>query len=115
MSKKLFGEVNIVAHAMKPRTADFLMTMNLGENYSKKLSSFINKNFDIIDFTCSDNDVIKEFNGLTSDGEIHISLKLCAINNNEIVLSNGNTSITKHYDGFSSFDTILKEFEDELK
>lgn len=111
---KKYSSVNLSIVAMRPKTADFLMLMNLGENYSKKLVTFINKNFEIHDFKCYDNDIVKEFWGVTPTGTLKITLSMSIMQTNVITLEHSGTAITKNYENFSEFDTTLKLFESEL-
>lgn len=97
-----------VLAASKPKPVDIELSMNLGERYARKLCTFINRFFHVLDFSCEDNGIAKEFMGISLHGEIRITITIDPIRNNHFKLESNKYDLEFFY---SSYDEYMKELK----
>jgi len=101
--------------ASKPKAADLEMSMKLGEKYAKKLCIMINKTFNVLDFTCSDNGIVKEFSGIMPNGDLRITIAfdpLLYTNRLEINYCGHAENVT--YANYGEFTNTLLELQSKI-
>ena len=107
-SLQSFSLAQLAASELKP--VDIQLSMSLGEKWSKALYDFINTLYDVTDFTCTDNGLVKKIVLVTANSTVTIELINSAFSDSVFILTDdaSNLYFTANYSSFEDFCKVLE-------
>ena len=106
MNQSLKQFTKAALEASKPKLADLEISMDLPIKYAKHLYRLI-KLYDISDFTCTDNGILKEFKGVNGTSYLNISISYNPVTTNMILVDTDSYNIAKTYSILPEFKKII--------
>ncbi|BBI90427.1 hypothetical protein HYO65_gp035 [Tenacibaculum phage PTm1] len=99
---------------IKPNQTDFEVNLNLSSAYGTRLEKILNEKFNIIDFNCNSNNIIRSIHCITESGYVDIIVSNDIMESKNVlkIVSNENNKLTESvvkYNTLNTFDEQIKE------